>query len=94
MDLRTSFLRTVCSFLNSFEAGSFVVWFALKGRLVSDSREEVSSKLTWAFWVTDEFSWNGKLESFSKGFRAQQEIPIESQYQHLTLNLTLNQNGS
>ena len=51
--------------LDSFKTGSFVFWFPFKGRLVSHSREEVGSRLTWAFWVTDEFSWECKLDGFS-----------------------------
>ena len=57
--------------LDSFKTGSFVFWFPFKGRLVSHSREEVGSRLTWAFWATDEFSWDDKLDGFSEGIWAQ-----------------------
>ena len=61
------FLFTYRLFVVRFFRGWFIgFWFTFKGSLISDSREEVGSRLTWAFWVRDGFSWEDKLHGFSE----------------------------
>ena len=62
-----NFLFTYRLFVVRFFRGWFICfWLTFKGSLVSDSREEVGSRSTWAFWVRDEFSWEDKLHGFSE----------------------------